>query len=49
MIVLASDHAGVALKTELIQFLESRGDAFRDLGPLDERSVEFLTHAKHER
>jgi ribose 5-phosphate isomerase B len=45
MIVLASDHAGVALKTELIQFLESRGDAFRDLGPVDEQSVDYPDYA----
>jgi len=41
VIVIASDHAGVAFKRELIAVLESRREEFTDLGPLDERSVDY--------
>jgi ribose 5-phosphate isomerase B len=41
MIVLASDHAGVALKAEIVRLLEARGTAFRDLGPADDASVDY--------
>jgi ribose 5-phosphate isomerase B len=45
MIVLASDHAGVALKAEVIRHLEARGEAHRDLGPLVEESVDYPEYA----
>jgi ribose 5-phosphate isomerase B len=45
MIVLASDHAGVALKAEIVRLLEARGTAFRDLGPADDASVDYPAFA----
>jgi ribose 5-phosphate isomerase B len=45
MIVLAADHAGVGLKAEIIQFLASRDEGYRDLGPFDERSVDYPEYA----
>jgi len=45
MIVLASDHAGVALKAEIVRLLEARGTAFRDLGPADDASVDYPQYA----
>jgi ribose 5-phosphate isomerase B len=41
MIVLASDHAGIALKAGIVRLLEARGTAFRDLGPADDASVDY--------
>jgi len=41
MIVLASDHAGIALKAEVAQLLDHRGDDYRDLGPADATSVDY--------
>lgn len=41
MIVLASDHAAIGLKAELVRVLEGRGEAYRDLGPFDESSVDY--------
>ncbi len=41
MIVLASDHAGVALKARLLRLLDERGLEHEDLGPADETSVDY--------
>jgi len=41
MIVLASDHAAIGLKDELVRVLRARGEAFRDLGPSDDSSVDY--------
>ncbi|GAJ25813.1 ribose 5-phosphate isomerase B [Liquorilactobacillus sucicola DSM 21376 = JCM 15457] len=40
-IVLASDHAGVALKKEIIPLLESMGHEVKDLGPYSTDSVDL--------
>jgi len=41
MIVIASDHAGVDLKAEIIRIVEESGRKARDLGPMDESSVDY--------
>jgi len=41
MIVIASDHAGVELKTALFEIVRSRGRDIRDLGPSDTTSVDY--------
>lgn len=41
MIVIASDHAGVALKAELIEVIRDAGREVRDLGPTDSTSVDY--------
>ena len=41
MIVIASDHAGVALKAELIEIIRAAGREVRDLGPADTQSVDY--------
>lgn len=41
MIVIASDHAGVDLKAELVRWLADRGEAFTDLGPAGPESVDY--------
>ena len=45
MIVLASDHAGVGLKAEIVRLLEARGEAYNDLGPSDDASVDYPNFA----
>jgi len=45
MIVLASDHAGVGLKAEIVRLLEARGEAYHDLGPADDASVDYPPYA----
>ncbi|HOC42853.1 MAG TPA: ribose 5-phosphate isomerase B [Thermoanaerobaculales bacterium] len=45
MIVLASDHAGVGLKAEVVRLLEARGEEYRDLGPFDDASVDYPEYA----
>jgi ribose 5-phosphate isomerase B len=45
MIVFASDHAGVALKRHLMTFLRDEGAECRDLGVVDERSVDYPDYA----
>lgn len=40
-IVLASDHAAIALKATLAQWLREQGHAVSDLGPHDEQSVDY--------
>ena len=41
MIVIASDHAGVVLKAELIEIIREIGREVRDLGPADTQSVDY--------
>jgi len=45
MIVLASDHAGVGLKAEIVRLLEARGEAYNDLGPSGNASVDYPVFA----
>lgn len=40
-IAIASDHGGVHLKASLVAYLAGRGFAVKDLGPADERSVDY--------
>ena len=41
MIVIASDHAGVDLKAQIIRVVEESGRRVRDLGPADQSSVDY--------
>jgi ribose 5-phosphate isomerase B len=41
MIVIASDHAGVDLKTRIVELVREVGYDARDLGPADEASVDY--------
>jgi len=41
MIVIASDHAGVDLKADLIAVIQDCGRKARDLGPADTASVDY--------
>ena len=41
MIVIASDHAGVDLKTRLVELIGEAGHEIRDLGPADTSSVDY--------
>ncbi len=45
MIVVASDHAAVELKRRVVELLAARGERFADLGPADERSVDYPDYA----
>jgi len=45
MIAIASDHAGVALKTEILRFLRGLGIEVEDLGPGDASSVDYPDYA----
>jgi ribose 5-phosphate isomerase B len=45
MIAIASDHAGIALKADVCQMLQSRGLAVEDLGPNDPSSVDYPDYA----
>lgn len=45
MIAIASDHAGVALKTDICRFLQSLGFEVEDLGPEDTTSVDYPDYA----
>ena len=40
-IAIASDHAALALKSALVEYLRSAGHDVRDLGPHDESSVDY--------
>lgn len=41
MIVIASDHAGVDLKADLVTVMQGCGREVRDLGPADSASVDY--------
>jgi ribose 5-phosphate isomerase B len=45
MIAIASDHAGIALKTEIARVLQERGLEVEDLGPTDTVSVDYPDYA----
>jgi ribose 5-phosphate isomerase B len=45
MIAIASDHAGLALKTEICRLLQSLGMDVEDLGPQDAKSVDYPDYA----
>lgn len=40
-IAIASDHAAIALKAELVGYLQGAGHDVSDLGPYDEASVDY--------
>ncbi len=44
-IAIASDHAGFALKTELVLELEKQGHTVADLGPVEPNSVDYPDYA----
>jgi ribose 5-phosphate isomerase B len=45
MIAIASDHAGVALKAEIVRQLQAGGFEVEDLGPADAASVDYPDYA----
>jgi len=45
MIAIASDHAGIALKTDIYQVLKGLGLEVEDLGPTDTKSVDYPDYA----
>jgi ribose 5-phosphate isomerase B len=45
MIVIASDHAGVDLKAQIIAIVGESGHDIRDLGPADTSSVDYPDYA----
>lgn len=45
MIAIASDHAGITLKTEISRVLQELGLDVEDLGPTETRSVDYPDYA----
>lgn len=45
MVVVASDHAAIDLKRRVVELLATRGEAHADLGPSDDRSVDYPDYA----
>ena len=45
MIVIASDHAGVDLKQQIVAVVSEAGHEIRDLGPTDASSVDYPDYA----
>jgi ribose 5-phosphate isomerase B len=45
MIVIASDHAGVDLKSQIVALIGEAGRKVRDLGPADATSVDYPDYA----
>ncbi len=45
MIVVACDHAAVELKRRVVERLAASGEPFTDLGPADDRSVDYPDYA----
>ncbi len=41
MIVLASDHAAIDLKADIVRLLEAMSEPYRDLGPSEDSSVDY--------
>jgi ribose 5-phosphate isomerase B len=41
MIVIASDHAGVHMKSQIVALVDEAGHEIRDLGPADTTSVDY--------
>jgi ribose 5-phosphate isomerase B len=46
-IILASDHAGLELRQELVAMLRERNVSFDDVGPASPESVDYPDFAKH--
>ncbi len=46
MIAIASDHAGYALKTEVVKHLEQKGITYKDFGTFDENAVDYPVYGK---
>lgn len=46
MIVIASDHAGVDLKAQIVTLVSEAGHDIRDLGPADTSSVDYPDYAQ---
>jgi ribose 5-phosphate isomerase B len=44
-VMIAADHAGVALKADLVEWLREHGWSFVDLGPSDTNSVDYPSFA----
>ena len=45
-IILASDHAGLELRQELVALLREKGASFEDVGPTSRESVDYPDFAK---
>jgi ribose 5-phosphate isomerase B len=45
MIIIASDHAGVDLKADIVALVSEAGHEIRDLGPADTSSVDYPDYA----
>jgi ribose 5-phosphate isomerase B len=46
-LIIASDHAGLELRRELVALLTERGIAFDDVGPTTTESVDYPDFARH--
>jgi ribose 5-phosphate isomerase B len=46
MMLIASDHGALELKSSIVAFLEERGIAFKDCGPFDANSVDYPDYAE---
>ena len=46
MIALASDHGGLALKKEVIRYLEEQGLAYKDFGTYSENSCDYPDYGR---
>jgi len=44
-IAIASDHAGVEYKTQLVNYLKKKGFELKDFGPANENSVDYPDYA----
>jgi ribose 5-phosphate isomerase B len=44
-IAIASDHAGVEYKTQLVSYLKTKGFEVKDFGPMNEDSVDYPDYA----
>ena len=45
-VIIASDHAGLELRQELVAVLKERGVAFEDVGPTSRESVDYPDFAR---
>ena len=46
MMLIASDHGALELKSSIVTFLEERGIDFKDCGPFDAKSVDYPDYAE---
>ena len=44
-IAIASDHAGVGYKIQLVNYLKTKGVEIKDFGPMNEESVDYPDYA----